>query len=118
MVTAERPLASFVLPPKPTALPCEAQTIEWDEFASDSAAAPQPPLRVFRTGTLNLRITLGRAAIDPSSATTLRSGSVVLLDRAVADPVEIHADGQLIARGEVLAIDGKLAVRILEIVMR
>lgn len=46
----------------------------------------------------------------------LRPGSVVELDRLAGEPVELTINKTLIARGEVVVVDEKFAVRITEIV--
>jgi flagellar motor switch protein FliN/FliY len=62
-----------------------------------------------------LRIELGCTQMDRQEAVKLRAGSVVPLDNSVAGPVDIYADGRLIGRGDVLAVDGKFGVRIVEL---
>jgi flagellar motor switch protein FliN/FliY len=42
-------------------------------------------------------------------------GSVVDLDRQVEEPVDILLDGRLIARGEVVVLDGNYGVRVTEV---
>jgi flagellar motor switch protein FliN/FliY len=42
----------------------------------------------------------------------LSPGAVVELDRKVQEPVELLLDGRLIARGEVVVIDGNYGLRV------
>jgi flagellar motor switch protein FliN/FliY len=44
----------------------------------------------------------------------LGEGSVVELDRQVEEPVDLLLDGKLIARGEVVVVDGSYGLRIHE----
>jgi len=44
----------------------------------------------------------------------LTSGSVVELDESVSEPVEIVVDDRMLARGEIVSVDGCYGVRILE----
>ena len=64
---------------------------------------------------LELRIEVGRARMRIDEARNLRSGSVAPLDDLVDDPVSIYAGRRLVARGELLEYDGKVAVRLLEV---
>ena len=48
----------------------------------------------------------------------LNSGSVVELDRQVQDPADLLLDGRVIARGEVVVVDGNYGLRVLELVPR
>ncbi len=59
---------------------------------------------------------LGTAELKVSQILKLGRGAVVELDRTVGEPIEIHANNQLIARGEVVVIDDRLGVRMIEII--
>jgi len=64
---------------------------------------------------LDISIELGRAEILIEELLKLREGSVVSLDKLAGDPVDIVANGRLVARGELLVIDGKFGVRLSEV---
>jgi len=70
------------------------------------------PIRDFD---LDLRVELGRASIHRNEVAKLRRGSVVKLGELVGDPVNVYADGRLVAHGEVLVLDGKFCVRVTEL---
>jgi flagellar motor switch protein FliN/FliY len=46
----------------------------------------------------------------------LNAGSVIELDQHVRDPVQLLVGGKIIARGEVVVVDGNYALRVKEIV--
>ena len=48
----------------------------------------------------------------------LGAGAVVELDRQVEEPAELLLDGRVIARGEVVVVDGNYGLRVLEVVPR
>jgi flagellar motor switch protein FliN/FliY len=48
----------------------------------------------------------------------LNSGSIVELDRAVTEPVEVIVNNCVIARGEVVVVEGNYGVRIQQIISR
>ena len=62
-----------------------------------------------------VRIELGRTHLQPEDLQQLRSGSVVSLDGPVDEPAAIYAGGRLIGRGEVVVVDGKIGVRVMEL---
>jgi flagellar motor switch/type III secretory pathway protein FliN len=95
--------------------PSGVSAVEWEEFDGSPAIAPTSPPRTFTSETLNLRMTFGHTQVRHDETERLRSGAVVPLDDAAREPVAIHADGQLIGWGEVLAVDGKLAIRVVEL---
>jgi flagellar motor switch protein FliN len=45
----------------------------------------------------------------------LGAGSVVELDRTIDEPVDLLLDGRVIARGEVVVVDGNYGLRVLEV---
>ena len=61
-------------------------------------------------------VTFGGTQIRMKDLFNLSTGSVVELDQSLSDAVEIRANNCLIARGEVVAIDGNYGVRVLELV--
>lgn len=62
-----------------------------------------------------LTVSFGHAQIRLKDLVNLTGGSLIPLDRALNDVVEVRVNNCVIARGEVVAVDGNYAVRILEI---
>ncbi|MGD1090960.1 MAG: FliM/FliN family flagellar motor switch protein [Bryobacteraceae bacterium] len=48
----------------------------------------------------------------------LTTGSVVELNRAVSEPVEVIVNNCVIARGEVVVVEGNFGVRIQQVISR
>lgn len=65
---------------------------------------------------LTVTIELGRTEMTLRQALDLQHGSVVELDRLAGDPVDVFVNERLIAKGEVVVVDDKFAVRITELV--
>ena len=65
---------------------------------------------------LPVSISFGRALVPLREVAKLTSGSVVELNRTVSDPVEIIVNNCVIARGEVVVIEGNYGVRIQQII--
>ena len=71
---------------------------------------------VLRGVSLRVWAELGRATLPVGRAVGLASGSIVELDRAVDDPVDLFVNGRRFASGRLmLADDGEWAVQIDEI---
>jgi flagellar motor switch protein FliN/FliY len=79
------------------------------------AARPGVTLEDLADVDLDISIELGRAEILIEDVLKLREGSVVSLNKLAGDPVDIVANGRLVARGELLVIDGKFGVRLSEV---
>jgi flagellar motor switch protein FliN/FliY len=65
---------------------------------------------------VSLSVELGRATLPIRDILRFQAGSVVRLDNAPGDPVEICLNGKLLARGEVVIQDEHFAVRITELI--
>jgi flagellar motor switch protein FliN len=68
--------------------------------------------------TLQVTVELGRARMKIGEILGLRNGSVIELDRLAGEPADILINGTLIAKGEVVVVDEKFGVRIIEVVSR
>ncbi len=67
---------------------------------------------------LPVSISFGRIRLPMKDVLKLTTGSIVELDRDVNDPVEVLVNQRLVARGEVVVVDGNYGVRIQEIASR
>lgn len=65
---------------------------------------------------MDLRIELGRTQMRLEEVLQLRGGSVVALDKLAGDPVDVFANGKLVARGEVLVMNDNFCIRVTELV--
>ena len=65
---------------------------------------------------LDLKIELGRTQMHLEDVLRLKQGAVVTLDKLAGDPVDIYANGRLIARGEVLVLNDNFCVRVAELI--
>ena len=61
-------------------------------------------------------VSFGATQIRMKDLLGLVTGSVVELDQALHDHVEVRVNDRVIARGEVVAVDGNYGVRVLELV--
>jgi flagellar motor switch protein FliN/FliY len=65
---------------------------------------------------LPVSVSFGRATLKINQALNLVSGSLIELNRALTDPVELLVNNCIIARGEVVIVEGNYGVRLTEIV--
>jgi len=75
-------------------------------------------LGTLATVSLDVVAELGRCSIRLSDVMLLGAGSVVTLDRDAGAPLDVRVNGELIARGELIAVDERFGVRITEIFTR
>jgi flagellar motor switch protein FliN/FliY len=65
--------------------------------------------------TVEISVELGRTPMTIGEIMALRSSSVIELDKLAGEPADILANGTRIARGEVVVVDEKFGVRVLDV---
>ena len=105
------------------ARPHDAQPPE-PAAGDEPSAEPGAPIERSRTMNLLLDIDLpvsisfGKTQLAMRDVIKLTTGSIVELNRGVSEPVDVLVNGSLVARGEVVVVEGNYGVRILEIASR
>lgn len=93
-------LPSFDLPP--------TADFSMEEGASGLGRVRDIPLEV--------TVELGRTRLLIRDIMDLAPGSIIELDKIAGEPVDLFANGMLVARGEVIVIDDNFGVRVTEII--
>lgn len=65
---------------------------------------------------LDVTVELGRTIMQLGDALALQPGSIVELNRLPGEPLDLHVNERLVARGEVVVVNDALALRITEII--
>src|SRR5581483_718046 len=82
------------------------------------AAAAGSGIDLLLDVSLQVSVELGRTRMTIAEVLALHAGSVIELDKIAGEPVDILVNGTRIARGEVVVVDDKFGVRVLEVVSR
>lgn len=95
-------------------------TVQPVQFASfedlDQVQGPQNQnLNILLDVKLQLSVELGKAELPIKKVLELTKGSIVSLNKAAGEPVELYANGKLIAYGEVVVIEDNFGLRITHI---
>lgn len=86
------------------------------EFGADGQGGNAEGIGLLNDVELGVKIELGRTVMYVEDVLRLDDGSIIELDKAAGDPVDIYVNGRHIARGEVLVLNDNFCVRISEIV--
>jgi flagellar motor switch protein FliN/FliY len=98
-------------PPQPSAAPAGQEPVP-------EAVRKSKTIDLLLEVELPVGVSFGRAQMRLKDVVQLTSGSIVELNRSIAEPVEVIVNNCVIARGEVVVVDGNYGVRIKEIVSR
>lgn len=85
-------------------------------LSDEPGALPPQSIDLLKDVEVELTVELGSARMLIKHILGLRPGSVVELNRLAGEPVDIMINKTLIARGEVVVVDEKFAIRVVEIV--
>jgi flagellar motor switch protein FliN/FliY len=83
---------------------------------SSSAPGRMKPSDMLMHVRVPVSVSFGATQIRMKDLLNLTTGSVVELDQALHDNVEVRVNDRVIARGEVVAVDGHYGVRVLELI--
>lgn len=90
--------------------PAVEETIEEEPLIADQFAALSPDVPI------NLAAVVAKKRTNLAELMGLRLGGIIDLGRPPSETVDIVANGRLVARGELVEMDGKLGVRILKLI--
>jgi flagellar motor switch protein FliN/FliY len=88
-----------------------------DDRAKPESKSPdaQEDIGRFMDVKLDLSLRFGERLLALRELLDLHSGSVVELDREIQEPVDLLLGGKVLARGEVVVVDGSYGIRITEV---
>ena len=64
---------------------------------------------------LQIAVELARVPVTAEQVVALKVGQVIDLNRVPGEPVELSVNGKVVARGELVEVEGHLGVRILSL---
>ncbi|QWD97877.1 flagellar motor switch protein FliN [Polynucleobacter sp. MG-5-Ahmo-C2] len=83
---------------------------------SDKSQPQEKDLEFIKDIPVQLSVEIGRTKIPIKSLLQLTQGSIVELDAAAGDLMDILVNGTMIAKGEVVVINEKFGIRLTEII--
>ena len=67
---------------------------------------------------LPVSVSFGQAQLPLRDVIKLTTGSIIELNRTISEPVEVIVNNCVIARGEVVVVEGNFGIRIQQVVSR
>jgi len=95
--------------------PVEVTPVALPDLGAGNARQPERSLRLLSGVNVELSVELGRSRLSMQDLLTLAPGAVVELDRPADAAVDILVNGTVVARGEVVVVNGEFGVRISEL---
>lgn len=89
--------------------------VEFPNLGERPISTGRVPLQRFYDVNVEVSVELGRVTLPIGDLLRLGEGAVLELERALSEPVDIVAQGVRLARGDVVVVEDRYAVRITEI---
>jgi flagellar motor switch protein FliN/FliY len=116
--TEPEPVAASAAKSRPAAPAPNAQNVEYTSMQPSQVRTAQPGqanLDLVHDVPLQISAVLGKTVMPLREVVSLQSGTVFELDKLAAEPIDLYVNNVLIARGEVVVVDDKYAVKISEL---
>lgn len=99
--------------------PVEIRRLEFAELADEPPRAPGPetPVAFLWDIPMAVEVVLGTTELAVRDVLQVQSGTVIELDRAYGELVDVYLNGRLVARGEVVLAGEQFGVKIKEILV-
>lgn len=93
----------------------DEDNIDEEEFTDDSADPISEEMMDFASDVpVQVVAVLGKRSLSMKELLNVQMGQVIELNRPLNEVVDLVANGKLLARGELVNIDGKMGVRIIK----
>jgi flagellar motor switch protein FliN len=93
-----------------------SEDLKMNELSNQQAANANRSIEFLLDVPLTLSVELGRTKMLVNDLLQLGQGAVVELTKIVGEPLEVLVNEKLIARGEVVVLNDKFAVRLTDII--
>ncbi len=97
-------------------LPDPAERLEFEPLSDHTGEAAEVSLDMILDVPVTLAMEVGRTRISIRNLLQLNQGSVVELDRAAGEPMDVFVNGTLVAHGEVVVVNEKFGIRLTDVI--
>ena len=92
------------------------ERVQFDALNAVHSEAGDVNLDMILDVPVTLAMEVGRTRISIRNLLQLNQGSVVELDRAAGEPLDVFVNGTLVAHGEVVVINEKFGIRLTDVI--
>jgi len=95
------------------------QAAEFQDVTNESkpsANGARPDVELILDVPVTLALEVGRTEMTIGNLLGLSQGAVVELDRNAGEPLDVIANGALIARGEIVVVNDKFGIRLIDVI--
>lgn len=104
------------MPVNEEAIAAEMENLRADAILNQPDENKEVNLDVILDVPVTLSMEVGRTRIPIRNLLQLNQGSVVELERAAGEPLDVFVNGTLIAHGEVVVVNEKFGIRLTDVI--
>jgi len=104
------------MPVNEEALAAEMENLRADAILNTQEEHKEVNIEVILDVPVTLSMEVGRTRIPIRNLLQLNQGSVVELERAAGEPLDVFVNGTLIAHGEVVVVNEKFGIRLTDVI--
>lgn len=93
-----------------------AQPAEFSDLQQEVEGQGELNLELIMDVPLSVTLEVGRATLNVRDLLKLSQGSVIELDKLAGEPLDVYVNGTLIAHGEVVVVNDKFGIRLIDVV--
>jgi len=93
-----------------------AEKVQPDALQDDARGNAEVNMDVILDVPVTMAMEVGRTRISIRNLLQLNQGSVVELERAAGEPLDVFVNGTLVAHGEVVVINEKFGIRLTDVI--
>ncbi|MFW2404796.1 MAG: flagellar motor switch protein FliN [Gammaproteobacteria bacterium] len=103
-------------PKEATSSTGQFEAADFQDVGSNGGGGPRPDVELILDVPVTLALEVGRTEMTIGKLLNLSQGAVVELDRNAGEPLDVIVNGALVARGEIVVINDKFGIRLIDIV--
>ena len=88
--------------------------VEFEQLVEGEKTPIDSKSQIF-AGLMDITISMGSAKEKIEKIISYKEGDIIVLDKHVEEPLDINVNGKVVACGESIIIDNKLAIRLSQI---
>ena len=104
------------MPVNEEAIAAEMENLRADAILNQDEQQKEVNIDVILDVPVTLSMEVGRTRIPIRNLLQLNQGSVVELERAAGEPLDVFVNGTLIAHGEVMVVNEKFGIRLTDVI--
>ncbi|MBR7628984.1 lateral flagellar motor switch protein LfiN [Aeromonas popoffii] len=86
------------------------------DYMAPTSSSKQRDLSFFRQIPVKVTLEVASAEVSLGELMRVEAGAVIELDKLAGEPLDVRVNGRLLAKGEVVVVNGKYGLRLVDVI--